>query len=674
MTTTSTSVRADIDERCIDTIRVLSADAVEKAKSGHPGLPMGAAAMAYALWMRHMRYNPRNPKFADRDRFILSAGHGSMLLYSLLYLTGYDLSMDDLKSFRQWGSKTPGHPEYRDAPGIETTTGPLGQGFGNAVGFAIAAKHEAAVFNRPGHEISNHSIYGICSDGDLMEGISHEAASLAGHLGLGNLIFLYDYNHVTLDGPDSLSLSDDPVKRFEAYNWHAQEIDGMDPEAVDRALDEARAVTDRPSMIVAHTHIGYGSPNKQDSSKAHGNPLGADELRLVKERFGFNPDESFVVPGEVLEQMRRAVDKGKQAEAEWNARFAAYEQAYPDLAAQWKRIQSGKLPDGWDADVPVFTPADGDMATRSAQGKVLNAIAPRVPELIGGSADLSGSTDTDLKGMGNFEKGHYEGRNLYFGVREHAMAAALNGMTLHGGMRPFGATFFNFYDYNRASVRLAALMKIPVTFIYTHDSIGLGEDGPTHQPVEQLAGMRAVPNLIDLRPADANETAEAWKLALQASDGPCAIVLTRQKLPIIDQQTYAKAVGLAKGAYVLADAEGAAPRVILMATGSEVHLILEARKRLAAEGIRARAVSMPSWELFRRQDQTYRDSVLPPSVSARVSIEAASPLGWDRWVGDKGTIIGLDRFGASAPGELVMEKFGFTADHVVEAARKLVRG
>jgi transketolase len=668
--TTTTS----IDELCIDTIRVLSADAVQKANSGHPGLPMGAAAMAYALWDRHLRHSPSNPKYPDRDRFVLSAGHGSMLLYSLLYLTGYDLSLDDIQQFRQWGSKTPGHPEYGVAPGVETTTGPLGQGFGNSVGFAMAARHLAARFNRPGHAIVDHYIYCLCSDGDLMEGISHESASFAGHLGLGNLICLYDDNLVTLDGPAEWTLGDDPVKRFAAYNWHVQEVDGMDPDQVDAAIRRAQAETERPSMIVAHTHIGYGSPHFQDTAKAHGSPLGADEVRLVKERFGFDPEKSFVVPDEALAHMRRAVDRGKQLEEEWRRRFAAYEQAYPELAAEWKRIHSGALPEGWDADIPLFRPEDGPMATRSAQGKVLNAVAPKITELFGGSADLSGSTDTNLNGFGRFEKNAWDGRNVYFGVREHAMGAELNGMTLHGGVRPFGATFLAFYDYMRPPVRLAALMGIPITVVYTHDSIGLGEDGPTHQPVEQVAGLRSVPNLVCIRPADANEVAEAWKLALQGKDGPFAIILTRQKLPIVDRGRYPSAAGLQKGAYVLADAEGGEPEVIIMATGSEVQLALAAQEQLQKERIRARAVSFPSWELFEKQPCEYRDAVLPPAVKARLSVEAASPFGWERWVGDGGKIIGLDRFGESAPGEVVMEKLGFTVEHVAAAARRLVRG
>lgn len=661
----------NIDELCIDTIRVLAADAVQKANSGHPGLPMGAAAMAYALWTRFLRHSPSNPKFVDRDRFVLSAGHGSMLLYSLLYLTGYDLSLDDIKQFRQWESRTPGHPEYGVTPGVEITTGPLGQGFGNAVGFAMARKHLAAVYNRPGHEIVNHTIYTICSDGDLMEGLSHEAASLAGHLGLGSLIALYDSNDVTLDGPAELSLGDDAALRFEAYGWHVQTVDGMNPDAVSEAIGVARAVTDKPSMIVCRTIIGYGAPHKQGTSAAHGSPLGPDEVKLVKERFGFDPNESFIVPGQVLEQMRGAVDRGKQLEAEWTEKFAAYERAYPDLAAQWMRTQAGRLPDGWDAGVPAFKPADGAVATRDASQKVINALAAKVPELFGGSADLSESTKTDVKDGGTFERDTPAGRNIYFGVREHAMGAAVNGIVLHGGLRSYGGTFLNFYDYMRGSVRLAALMKIASIFVYTHDSIGLGEDGPTHQPVEQLSGLRAVPDLWMFRPGDANETAEAWRYALQSPEA-IALVLSRQKLPVIDQERYGKASGVQRGAYVVADAEGGAPQVLLLATGSEVHLAMAAREQLAKDGIRARMVSMPCWALFERQPQAYRDSVLPPGVTARVSVEAASPMGWRRWVGDRGTIIGLDHFGASAPGETVMEKFGFTADHVANAARALI--
>jgi transketolase len=673
-TGTDRKAQTDLDELSINTIRILSADAVQKANSGHPGLPMGAATMAYVLWTRHLRHSPTDTKLPNRDRFILSAGHGSMLLYSMLYLTGYPLTLDDIKQFRQLGSKTPGHPEYGVTLGVETTTGPLGQGFGNGVGFAMAAKHLAAVYNRPGHELVDYHIYGIVSDGDLMEGLSHEAASLAGHLGLGNLIYLYDDNLVTLDGPAELSLNDDPVSRFEGYHWHVQKIDGMDADAVDAAIREAQAVTDRPSLIVCRTHIGYGSPHFQDTSKAHGSPLGEDEVRLVKQRFGWNPDEHFFVPDAVLEHMHGAVERGRQLEGEWQRKFAAYRQAHPDLAVQWERVQSGELPDGWDAEIPVFKPSDGEMATRAAQGKVLNAVAKQLPELFGGSADLSGSTETDIKDQGVFSAGNYAGRNIYFGVREHAMAASVNGMVLNGGVRAFGGTFLAFYDYMRPSVRLAALMKAPSIFIYTHDSIGLGEDGPTHQPIEQLAGLRSVPNLTDIRPADANETAEAWKVALRGKDGPFALVFTRQKLPILDQEKYARASGLQKGAYVLAEAEGGRPDVIIMATGSEVRLALGAREQLAAEGIKARVVSFPSWELFKRQPQSYRDEVLPLDLKARVSVEAASPLGWREWVGDAGIIIGLDRFGESAPGEEVMKELGFTVEHVVEAARKAARG
>ena len=669
MTTTT-----DIDRLCIDTIRLLSIDAVQKANSGHPGLPLGAAPMAYALWDRFLRHSPSNPHWPGRDRFVLSAGHGSMLLYSLLYLTGYDLTLDDIKQFRQWGSRTPGHPEYGHAPGVETTTGPLGQGLGNAVGMAMAAKHLAAVYNRPGHEIVDHRIYVLCSDGDMQEGISHEAAALAGHLGLGNLIVLYDSNNVTLDGPAPLSMSDDLAERFASYGWHVQSVpEGMNVEAVAAAIQNAITVTDRPSLIICHTIIGYGAPHKQGTSSAHGAPLGADEVRLVKQNFGWDPDQSFVVPEEALAHMRRAVERGRQLEAEWQQRFEAYRRAYPDLAAQWERTQAGRLPDDWDRDLPTFAPADGPIATRDASQAVINALARRVPELFGGSADLSESTKTEIKDGGAFERETPAGRNIYFGVREHAMGAAVNGIVLHGGLRAFGGTFLAFYDYMRPPVRLAALMKIPAIFIYTHDSIGLGEDGPTHQPIEQLAGLRAVPQLWAFRPADANETAEAWRFALQHDDNyPVAIVLSRQKLPVIDRTRYASAAGLRRGAYVLAEAEGGAPDAIIIATGSEVHVALAARERLASEGIRVRVVSMPCMGLFRHQPREYRDSVLPPSIRARVVVEAASPLGWHEWSGADGTIIAIDRFGASAPGDVVMREYGFTAEHIAEETRKLV--
>ncbi len=667
--TTTTS----IDELCIDTIRMLSIDAVQKANSGHPGMPLGAAPLTYALWDRFLQHSPSNPYWPDRDRFILSAGHASMLLYSMLFLTGYGLTLEDIEQFRQWGSRTPGHPEREShTPGIETTTGPLGQGFANAVGFAMAAKHLAAVYNKPGHEIVDHRIYVVCSDGDMMEGISHEAASLAGHLGLGHLIALYDSNDVTLDGPADRSFGDNTAERFEGYGWHVQRVEeGMDPDAVSRAIETAKGVMDRPSLIICRTVIGYGSPHKQGTSSAHGSPLGADEVKLVKQHYGWDPEKSFVVPAEALEHFRQAVDKGKQLEAAWQQKFAAYKQAYPDLAAQWERTQAGKLPDGWDADVPVFTEADGATATRDASGKAFNALAKHLPELFGGSADLSESTRIDVKGSDEFARENPAGRNIFYGVREHAMGAAVNGMLLHGGVRPFCATFLAFYDYMRPPVRLAALMKIPSLFVYTHDSVGLGEDGPTHQPIEQVAGLRSVPQLWAFRPADANETAEAWKFAIQPKDNyPVAFALSRQKLPILDQQKYGKASGVQQGAYILADAEGGKPDAIVISTGSEVHLALEAREKLAAEGIKVRVVSMPCMGLFRHQSQAYRDSVLPPEITARVSVEAMSPQGWHEWVGTNGIVMGIDHFGASAPGELVLEKFGFTAQNVAANVKK----
>jgi transketolase len=668
------TTKTDIDTLSIDTIRMLSIDAVQKANSGHPGMPLGAAPLTYALWDRFLRHSPSNPHWPDRDRFVLSAGHASMLLYSMLYLTGYGLTLDDIKQFRQWGSRTPGHPEYGHTTGIETTTGPLGQGFGNAVGFAMAAKHLAGVYNRPGHEIVTHRTYVLCSDGDMMEGISHEAASLAGHLGLGQLIAFYDSNNVTLDGPAGYSFGDNTGERFEAYGWHVQRLeDGMDADAVSRAIEAAQAVTDKPSLIICRTVIGYGSPNKEGKSSAHGSPLGADEVKLVKKFYGWDPEQSFVIPEEALQHMRGAIERGKKLEADWQQRFAAYEKAYPDLAAQWQRTQSGALPDGWDADVPVFTEADGATATRDASGKAFNALATHLPELFGGSADLSESTRIEVKNGDIFERDNPAGRNVYYGVREHAMGAAVNGMYLHGGVRPFGATFLAFYDYMRPPVRLAALMKIPSIFVYTHDSVGLGEDGPTHQPIEQVAGLRSVPQLWAFRPGDANETAEAWKFAIQSKDNyPVAFVLSRQKLPILDQQKLGKASGTQQGAYVLADAEGGAAEAIIIATGSEVQLALAAREQLAGEGIRVRVVSMPCMGLFRHQPQAYRDSVLPPAVTARVSVEALSPQGWHEWVGPQGAVLGIDHYGASAPGEKVLEEFGFTAANVAKTVKTVL--
>jgi transketolase len=681
-----------LEDLCINTIRTLSIDAVERAHSGHPGMPLGAAAMAYVLWMRHLRFNPKNPKWPDRDRFVLSAGHGSMLLYSLLYLTGYDLTMDDIMHFRQWGSRTPGHPESELTPGVEVTTGPLGQGFGNSVGLAIAERWLAATFNRPEHTIVDHWTYVIASDGDMMEGVSSEAASLAGHLRLGRLIVLYDANLVSLSATTNVTFTEDVGARFEAYGWHVQRIDGNDIKAVDASLTAARAVTDRPSLIVARTHLGFGSPHKQDTFQAHGEPLGEDEVRATKRQLGWPEDRTFYVPEEALREFRKAVGRGAELETAWQRRMDAYSAAHPDPAKHFSSAIAGRLPEGWEAALPTFTPKDGEMATRDAGSKVVNALAGIVPNLIGGSADLDPSTRTNMKGQGDFEPPPpggsagdgmapqgtsggvwgYAGRNLHFGVREHAMAAILTGAALHGGILPFGATFLTFFDYMKPSVRLAALSGAHAIYVWTHDSIGLGEDGPTHQPIEHLASLRAIPNLTVLRPADASETTEAWRIALQHTVGPVALVLTRQKLPVLDRSTLAAASGVARGAYVLTEAGGSPPDVILIATGSEVPLALEAHGRLVKEGIRSRVVSMPSWELFEAQPQSYRDQVLPPAVRARVGIEAASPFGWERYVGGEGAIIGVNRFGASAPGPVVMRELGFTPEHVVETAKDVL--
>ncbi len=680
-----------IEELCVNSIRTLSIDAVEKARSGHPGMPLGAATMAYVLWTRHLHHHPRSPGWPDRDRFVLSAGHASMLLYSLLFLTGYDLTLDDLKQFRQWGSRTPGHPEHGVTPGVEVTTGPLGQGFGNAVGLAMAERWLAATFNRPGHTIVDHCTYVMASDGDMMEGVASEAASLAGHFRLGRLIVLYDANLVSLSATTNVTFTEDVGARFEAYGWHVQRIDGQDAGAVDAALAAARAVEDRPSLIVARTHIGYGSPQRQDTFQAHGEPLGEEEARATKRALGWPEDKTFYVPDEALREFRKAVDQGAALEAAWRRKMDAYRAAHPEAARQFERALAGDLPEGWEAKLPAFTPKDGEMATRDAGAKVLTALADAVPNLIGGSADLDPSTRTMMKGHGDFEGPSvapaaggpplqgaaggvwgYAGRNIHFGVREHAMAAILTGLALHGGILPFGATFLTFSDYMRPSIRLAALSKARVLYIWTHDSIGLGEDGPTHQPVEHLAGLRATPDLLMLRPADATETVEAWRAALRHKQGPVGLVLTRQKLPVLDRQTLAPASGVARGAYVLAEAGGTAPDVILIATGSEVSVALEAHQRLVRDGIRSRVVSMPSWELFEAQPKAYRDTVLPPAVRPRVSVEAATPFGWERYVGSEGAIIGVNRFGASAPGPVVMREFGFTPEHVVETAKALL--
>jgi transketolase len=661
-----------LDQLCINAVRMLAADAVQKAKSGHPGMPMGAAAMAYVLWTRFLKHNPRNPEWPDRDRFVLSAGHGSMLLYALLHLTGYDLTLEDIQHFRQWESQTPGHPEVGVTPGVETTTGPLGQGFANGVGMAIAERHLAAEFNRPGHTIVDHYTYAIVSDGDLMEGVASEAASLAGHLKLGKLITLYDDNHISIDGSTSLAFTEDVGRRFEAYGWDVHSVaDGNDLAAVEDAIRAAQAETSRPSLILCRTHIGYGSPNKQDSSKAHGEPLGEDEVKLTKERLGWPLTPAFLVPEEARQEFRKAVERGKARETEWQQRFSAYAAAFPDEAARWEQYMSGKLPPGWDTGLPAFAPGDPALATRAASGKILHALSQKVTNLLGGSADLAPSNNTYVQGVPEFQPGSYAGRNFRFGVREHAMGSISNGMALHGGLRPYTGTFLIFSDYMRPAMRLAALMQVPVIFIFTHDSIGVGEDGPTHQPVEHLAALRAIPGLTVIRPADANETVEAWRIALTHS-GPTCLVLTRQNLPVLDRARMQPGGGVARGAYVLADPQQGRPQIILIATGSEVAVAVGAQKLLAERGVAARVVSMPSWDLFERQPQSYRDSVLPPAVTARVAIEAAVPLGWHKYVGPAGEIVGMTRFGASAPGPVLFEKFGFTAENVAARAMALL--
>jgi transketolase len=670
MTPATTSERNTIDELCINTIRTLAMDAVQRANSGHPGTPMALAPLAYLLWTKHLRHNPRDPRWIDRDRFVLSAGHASMLLYSLLHLTGYDLDLEDLIDFRQWESRTPGHPEYGMTPGVETTTGPLGQGLANSVGMAIAEARLAALYNRGEHTVVDHHTYVICSDGDLMEGVASESASLAGHLRLGKLICFWDDNRITIDGPTDLAFTEDPLMRFAAYGWHTARVeDGNDLVALDRAIEEARR-DPRPSMIGVRTVIGYGSPNKAGSEDAHGAPLGEEEVRLTKENLGWEWMEPFHVPAAAREHMRRAVERGAGAQAEWQRRWDAFATAEPDLARGMTDALSLRLPEGWDADIPTFSPSDKPIATRAASGKVLNAIARRVPWLIGGSADLAGSNNTTLEGEESFGPENRTGRNLHFGVREHAMGSVMNGMSLHGGVRPYGGTFLIFSDYMRPPIRLAALMEQPVIFVFTHDSVGLGEDGPTHQPIEQLPALRAIPGLLDLRPADAAETAEAWKLVMEHRDGPAFLALTRQAVPHLDRSSYAPAAGLRRGAYVLAEAEGGRPRLILIASGSEVSLALAARDELQRDGIPTRVVSMPSWTLFDRQSRDYREEVLPRAVAARVAVEAASPVGWHRWVGVEGEIVGISHFGESAPAKRIFDELGFCRSNVVAVARR----
>ncbi len=654
-----------------NTIRGLTMDAVQKANIGHPGMPMGAADMATVLWSRFLKFNPEDPHWPNRDRFVLSAGHGSMLIYSLLYLTGYELPLDELKQFRQWGSQTPGHPESHLTPGVETTTGPLGQGISNAVGLALAEKWLAAHFNRPGYDIVDHHTYVIASDGDLMEGISHESCALAGHLGLGKLIVLYDDNHITIDGSTDLSYSDDVPKRFEAYGWFAQRADGHDPDAVEKALRAAVAETDRPSIIAFRTHIGFGSPNKQDTSSAHGEPLGDEEIRLTKENLGWPTEPLFYIPDQVLIYMRGAARAGAQRQAEWTELVAAYETTYPELAAAYRQSLSGELPDGWDEGLDQLFEPGKSIATRAASGAVLDLVSPRIPFLVGGSADLTGSNKTRPKNVKHLTRDDFSGRYIHFGIREHGMSSILNGMALHGGIRPYGGTFLVFSDYLRPTIRLACMMEIPVIYVFSHDSIGLGEDGPTHQPIEQWMGLRTIPRLLLFRPADAAETAVAWQVALENWTGPTALALTRQGLPILDRAKYASAQEGVKGAYVLSDVPD--PQLILIGSGSEVHIALEAQELLAAEGVAARVVSMPSWELFETQPAAYRESVLPAAIPLRVSIEAGVTLGWERYVGPQGAMIGLDHYGASAPYKELYKNFGLTAENMAGTALDLVK-
>ena len=673
MTQDPLSPQCAIEDIGINTIRTLSMDAIQAANSGHPGAPMGLAPAGFVLWSRVLKHNPANPAWPDRDRFVLSGGHASMLLYSLLHLTGYDLSLDDIKQFRQWGSRTPGHPEYGHTPGVETTTGPLGQGVANAVGMAMAEQHLASRFNQPGFDIVNHHTYVMCGDGDMMEGISGEAASLAGHLGLGKLICIYDDNQISIEGGTYITFTEDVAMRFEAYNWQVLRVeDGNDIDAIRKALEAAKKDSQRPSLIILRTHIAFGSPNKQDSADAHGAPLGAEEVCLTKKNLGCPEDEVFCVPN-MLEEVRTAcLEAGKTAENQWESRYADYAQTFPDLAKQWERALENIPEDGWDSDLPDFSEA-GLLATRAASGKVLNAIAPKYPGLIGGSADLAPSNKTIIDNSFDFQKGSYDGRNIRFGVREHAMGAIMNGMALHGGVRPYGGTFLVFADYMRPAIRLASLMKLPVIYVFTHDSVAVGEDGPTHQPVEHLTSLRAIPGLKVIRPADASETTDAWLEAIQTLDGPVALILSRQKLPVFPDAMRNSDSGLVNGAYVLSDAEGV-PDVILLATGAEVHDALEAADRLRSEGRKVRVVNMPSWELFEDTSDDYKQSVLPPEVTARVAVEAGLPMGWERYVGTHGAVVGISRFGASAPGGLVLEKLGISADNVVKTVKSVLGG
>ena len=663
--------RATIDEICINTIRTLSMDAVQKANSGHPGAPMGLAPAAYVLWTQIMKHNPENPGWLDRDRFVLSAGHASILLYSMLHLSGYDVSLDDIMNFRQWGSKTPGHPEFGHTPGVETTTGPLGQGFANAVGMAMAEQHLASRFNRPGHEIVDHYTYMICGDGDMMEGISSEAASLAGHLGLARLICIYDDNEISIEGSTDITFTENVALRFEAYNWQILKVDDAnDVDAIFNALEAAKAETQRPSLIIMRTHIAFGSPNKQDTAAAHGAPLGEEEVRLTKKCLDWPEDVYFGVPEKALKKFRKCIETGKEEESIWRQKYEAYTKEYPDLERELKDAMSGFLTKGWDADIPEFSSSDSPMATRVASGMVLNAIAGRLPSLIGGSADLAPSNKTYIDSSHEFQKNRYDGRNIRFGVREHAMGGIMSGMSLHNGLRPYGGTFLVFADYLRPAIRVACLMKLPVIYVFTHDSIAVGEDGPTHQPVEHLATLRAIPGLTVIRPADASETAEAWRQAVKTTNGPVALILSRQKLPVLEPNN--SEYDLADGAYILSDSDGK-PDIILIATGSEVHLALAAQRLLTQQDIAARVVNMPSWELFEKTPKEYQDRVLLTDVTVRIAVEAGIPQGWERYVGNSGDIIGITGFGASAPGDTVMKQFGFTPENIVQKAMDLLK-
>ena len=663
----------DIKQQAVDAIRILSMDAVQQANSGHPGTPMALAPVGYVLFHKHLRHNPSDPLWLDRDRFVLSVSHASMLIYSLFHLSGYDLSEEDIRNFRQWGSPTAGPPEYGHAPGIETTTGPLGQGVANSVGLALAERWLAKRYNRPGHEVVDHFIYALCSDGDMMEGVSHEAAAIAGHQKLGKLIWIFDDNRITIDGGTELSSSTNQAKRFEAYGWHVTHVsDGNDLEEIDRAIIEAKRESERPSLIVVRTTLGYGSPGKAGTSAAHGAPLGQDEIIKTKENLGYPSLEPFHVENSTREHWAACLENGRKLQEDWQKRFSLYQEQAPDFAAEFLQVMSGELPEDWDENVPNLTAAENEDATRGWSGKVLQGVASGLPNLIGGSADLAGSNKTTINGADNLLSSSPGGRNIHYGIREHAMASIMNGMALHGGIRPFGGTFLIFSDYMRPAIRLAALMGQSVIYVFTHDSIGLGEDGPTHQPVEQLAALRAVPNLCDLRPGDAAETEIAWRVAIERTEGPSFLALTRQKVVLLDRRgMLAGAEGLRRGGYVLAEAASGTPEVILIASGSELGIILEARERLEAEGTPTRVVSLPSWYLFGRQEKDYRDSVLPPEISKKVSVEAASTFGWTRWVGASGSSLGLDHFGASAPSDILFEKFGFTVEDVVEAARNM---